>query len=146
MTSPRLLLLAALLSQGLSSPILSVLQEAFLDHWNTELNGPPLTSGQVTSPAIGSSFSEWQQAYLDQWNMELNAADVDHSESGQTPTEDHSEEGMMEDDEEMDDDDDEDLDDDDDDEENMQDSGNQNEDMEDINEDATESAMRNGYY
>ena len=132
MTSPRLLLLAALLSQGLSSPILSALQQAYLDHWNTELNCPPLTSGPVTPPAlgdmnheltsgpvtppaIGSSFSEWQQAYLDHWNMELNAG-VDHSESGQI------EEGMME--------------------ENMQESGNQNEDMEDINEDATESAMR----
>ena len=114
MTSPRLLLLAALLSQGLSSPILSALQQAYLDHWNTELNGPPLTSGPVTPPPLGSSFSEWQQAYLDHWNMELNA--VDHSESGQI------EEGMME--------------------ENMQESGTQNEDMEDINEDATESAMR----
>ena len=119
MTSLPLLLLATLLCQGTSSPILSGLQNAYLDHWNAELYG---------QNNVLSSFSKWQQAYLDHWNMELSP-EVDQSESGQSsgPTEqneNHSEEEMME--------------------ENMQDSGSDNEVIEAIFEDSTESAMRYG--
>ena len=112
-----LLILATLLCTGSSSPILSGLQEAYLDHWNSELYG---------HNKVGSSFSKWQQAYLDHWNMELSP-EIDYSDSGQSSAstaqnENPSEAEMME--------------------GNMQDSGIENEIIEEIFEDSTESAMR----
>ena len=120
MTSLRQFLLATLLlCSGSTSPILSGLQEAYLDHWNGELYG---------DNKVGSSFSKWQQAYLDHWNMELSPELV-HPESRQfsIPTEQNenlSEDEMME--------------------GNMKDSRNEKDVIKEIFEDSTDSPVQYG--
>ena len=109
-----LFILSVLLTQGSSSPILSELQGAYLDHWNKELY--PLEQN-VEVEGIGWPYSEWKQSYLDQWTLELNPAHQTSTLNEQN--EDHNKDEMME--------------------GNIQD--NQGEDIKEIDEDSTESVI-----
>ena len=105
-----------LIQEGTSSPIISELQGAYLDHWNKELY--PLEQN-VEVESIGWPYSEWKQSYLDQWTLELNPAHQTKQNEDQNKNE------MMD--------------------GNIPDNSDQNEDVKEIDEDSTESANYKWY-
>ena len=108
-----LFILSVLLTQGSSSPILSKLQEAYLDHWNKELD--PLEQNVLWR---GWPYShKWLQSYLDEWTLELNPAHQTFTLNEQN--QDHIKDEIIE--------------------GNIKDSSHHNEDIEEIDEDSTES-------